>query len=665
LRKFPNSSSNYDYRIYAYKESLGNNGKIVFEIGDAQLSSDLLPIFDGNVYSVMVRKNDVSSLYIGSSNINEVPTTYDLFVEINEEGTNRLRSIKSDTFEYTQNAAFTGGSVRFLKLGSSQFSGSIDKLNLWTVPITDNNFKEHANNFDSYYESNYEQIRDNLYLRLTYNYPKQLNTSLETYQYNSKDQVLTCYLYNIPTKSIGADATYSSLENNPDLYDETLVIRSMYSGNYSTSSLYPYANVCLSETSFAFPYNFIQYNINQSYRMSNYGPNLLWNNKISIKDHQNVSALTPFDRSTQSNNDTDSPLVGIFMSPVSSKNEEILRYFGDMDVVGELGDPRQEFSSSYSILDDMRSSYYSDGSPTYSGRVLYQEFTSIYKLYFDSSIFESIRNVVAARNILLNGILIEPTILERIKFPSKPIRGEIIEDTVEYTNLVQSCSADNITVWRNDQYQTENSSSYQQFVDKKSILACPISQSLLISNNFQNFQAGYLYIDDVTSQEELWVSSQLYSGTDYGIIYFDILSGSAYSGTEVSESVPHFTWMIPFSSSVAEYGNDGNVINYTKVLNKLVVTPKKAYDLYPYDVGTPFRGSTQNFLATRHNPIRWDLFKVIANDSVKYGYFVKSKQTVNYTVDECGNPDKSLPVTSTVVTNTSILTGNNGVLTVQ
>ena len=63
--------------------------------------------------------------------------------------------------------------------------------------------------------------------------------------------------------------------------------------------------------------------------MSNYGPNLLWNNKISIKDHKDLSVLTPFDRSTSTDTDYDSPLIGVFMSPVSSKNEEILRYFGD------------------------------------------------------------------------------------------------------------------------------------------------------------------------------------------------------------------------------------------------------------------------------------------------------------------------------------------------
>ena len=149
-------------------------------------------------------------------------------------------------------------------------------------------------------------------------------------------------------------------------------------------------------------------------------------------------------------------------------------------------------------------------------------------------------------------------------------------------------------------------------------------------------------------------------------MYIDVaVTGSLSGSLEVSESVPHFTWMLPYSSSVQDYDPSGSAYSYTKILNKLIITPKKAYDLDPYQLGTPFRGATQNFLGNRHNPIHWDLFKVTADDGVKYGYFVKSKQTVNYTVDECGNPDKSLPVTSTIVTNTSVSTGNNGVLTVQ
>ncbi len=239
--------------------------------------------------------------------------------------------------------------------------------------------------------------------------------------------------------------------------------------------------------------------------------------------------------------------------------------------------------------------------------------------------------------------------------------SEIVEETVEFTNLVRSSSADNVTVWRNDQYQTQTSSSFGQFVDKKSISAYPVSQSLILQNNFQG---TYSYINDVTSYEELWVESTLDSGTGFGIIYVDVLgSGSNYEN--ISESVPHYTWMIPYSASVQEYNFMGTIDSYTKILNKLSIAKKDTYSAYPYEPATIFRGSTQNFLGTRHNPIRWDLSIAVSDDGVKYGYFVKSKQTTNYTVDSCGNPDKSLPVISTVVTNTSISTGNNGVLTVQ
>jgi hypothetical protein len=179
-----------------------------------------------------------------------------------------------------------------------------------------------------------------------------------------------------------------------------------------------------------------------------------------------------------------------------------------------------------------------------------------------------------------------------------------------------------------------------------------------------NFQGTYSYINDVTSYEELWVESTLDSGTGFGIIYVDVLgSGSNYEN--ISESVPHYTWMIPYSASVQEYNFMGTIDSYTKILNKLSIAKKDTYSAYPYEPATIFRGSTQNFLGTRHNPIRWDLSIAVSDDGVKYGYFVKSKQTTNYTVDSCGNPDKSLPVISTVVTNTSISTGNNGVLTVQ
>ena len=655
LNKYPDSMSPSDYRVYAYKENYVNNGKIIFSIGDEILSTKSLPIFDGNVYSVMIRKNNPSSEYTSSNDSTLIPTQYDLVVAINEDGENRLISVATDTFTHDTNVKFIDGSNPYLVFGSNQFSGSIDKVNLWLTPILLDDFKEHANNFDSYHEST-NNIRDYLYFRLGYNYPRPISNTLETYDYVYDGTTLTANLYNIVIDpALLPDVNYNSVTQNVELYQDTLDARKIYSGSYSTSSLYPYANICLDNTSSLFPYNFIEYNVNQSYRLANYGPNRLWNNKIAIQDQDDLSALTPFSKTTQYGNNIDSPLVGVVMSPVTSKNEEILRYFGDTNIVKEIGDPRYEFSSSYDALEQLRAKYYSEGSPSYSGKILYQEFTSIYKLYFDSSIFESIRNVVAARNTLLTGILIEPSIIERTKFPLKPIISELVEDNVQFTNLVTQ-SAENITVWRNDLYQYPDESVLYQYSDKDAINATPSDVTHILNTNF-----GGNYIDDVSSVDELNRCGELYiSAIDVAETRFDILYNN-----EITESVPHYVWMVPYSSSVEIINSSGTVSSYYKVFKKMVVTPKSAYNYLDRTTYLPYVGCTQNFLGKRNNPVTSNYFKVISDDGKKFGYFVKSKQTSQYTVDSCGNPDKTTPVVSTIVTNTSVSTNNNGVLTVQ
>jgi len=655
VNKYSNVSSSSDYRVYAYKENYANNGRIVFSVGNEVLSTKSLPIFDGNVYSVMLRKNNASSEYTSSNNINLIPTQYDLVVAINDEGENRLISIDSDKFGFDTNTKFVDGSNPYLQFGSNQFSGSIDKVNLWITPILLDDFKEHANNFDSYHEST-NNIRENLYFRLGYNYPRPISNTLQTYDYVYKGITLTANLYNILVDpSLLPEVTYNSLTQNIDLYQDTLDARKMYSGNYSTSSLYPYANICLENTSSLFPYNFIEYNVNQSYRIANYGPNRLWNNKIAVQDQDDLSALTPFSKTTQYGNNIDSPLVGIVMSPVSSKNEEILRYFGDTNVVKKIGDSRYEFSSSYDALEQMRAEYYSTGSPSYSGKILYQEFTSIYKLYFDSSIFESIRNVVAARNTLLTGILIEPTIIERTKFPLKPITSELIEESVTFTNLVTQ-SAENVMIWRNDLYQYPDQSVLYQYTDKNPIDATPVDVTHILNTNFQGN-----YIDDVSSIVELNRCGELYiSSTDVVQTLFDIVTNG-----QVTESVPHYVWMSPYSASIETIDQQGNVESYYKVLQQMIITPVSNYNTLDRTNLIPYFGCTQNNLAHRNNLNRSGYYKVISDDGKKFGYFVKSKQISTYTVDLCGNPDKSEPVISTIVTNTSVSTNNNGVLTVQ
>ena len=650
VKKYADSTSNVDYRIYAYKPTSGNNGQIVFEIGDRKIVSKSLPVFDGNVYSVLLRKNEVSDLYTSSNDPLLVPTSYDLIVEINDEGSIRLSSKETEVMTHDENILFTSGSNPVIRLGSSSFSGSIDKVNVWNISLSDSNFSEHCNNFESYYQDDYENIRDNLYFRLSYSYPRQLNTVHEVYTYSGSK---TADLYNIPTVSVSADIITGDIQSNPSLYQDTIDRRKEYRGSYSTSSLYPYFNLCEGDVPSEFPYNFIEYTVAQSYRVSGYGPNLLWNNKISVKDNSDVTSITPFQKSTPYNDNIDSNLVGVFASPTSNKSSEILKFFGDKDIINELGDPHLEFSQSYDPLEKFRKAYYSAGSPAYSGRVLYQEFTSIYKLYFDSSIFESIKNITAARNKLLTGILVEPTILERIKFPTKPIKSEIVEDTVSFESSPQQ-SSENITVWSNDIIQHDTTSSFGRFESKQAIDALPFGDTVALNVNFDGN-----YIKDVSSLEELYVCSE-YDGSKY-ITYLDV---DVDKNNNYTYSVPYYSWWVSYSSSVESVDYDGVVHSYYRTLRRLVVTPKSTYDSYPYSVGDVTPACTMNNLKNRHRPLSSGIV-IERSANNRFGIFKRSCQTAYYTVDQCGDPDKSLPIMSTIVTNTSISTNSSGVLTVN
>jgi hypothetical protein len=652
LKKYSNNTT-LDYRVYAYKTSLNNNGRIVFQLNDQKIESRTLPIFDGGVYSVMIRKNNPSSLYSSSANTDLIPAQYDVVVDVTEEGQTRLYSKTSRTLDYAYNASFSNDTSSSLKLGSGNFSGSIDKINLWTVPITDNNFIEHSNNFESYYQDDYENIRSELFFRLSYSYPRALNTSHEVFTYDSK----TADLYNIPTVVTDADTTTDSVSSNPDLYQATLDARKSYGGQYDTSSLYPYSNVCVGDTPSTFPYNFIEYNVNQAYRLSNFGPNLLWNNKISVKDRPDVTAITPFQKSTPLDKNIDSNLIGIFASPTSNKNTEILKFFGDRNVIDDLGDPRLEFSQSYSPLDQYRTVYYSSGTPAYSGRVLYQEFITVYKLYFDSSIFESIRNVVAARNKLLTGILVEQTILERTKFPTKPVNAEVILVEVDYGNVAENQSAENIIVWSNDNIQDfDTEGTFGAISEKPAVQANPTFVTNILNNNF-----GGSYISDISTEQELYLCG-IPDGSGKYITYLDLnISGS----NVYLRSVPHYIWSVSYSASIESYDVDEKVHSYYKTFERIVATPSSSLYTDPNIVGTPHSGCTKNYLGHRPNVFSSNTYKVWANDGLSYGFFNRNSQTSTYTVDKCGETDQTSPIQSTIVTNTSVVTNNSGVLTVN
>jgi hypothetical protein len=82
-----------------------------------------------------------------------------------------------------------------------------------------------------------------------------------------------------------------------------------------------------------------------------------------------------------------------------------------------ISDPRNLYEDRYYDLINKNHEYNSLGNK----QTLFNEMLTVYKLYFDKSIFQAIKNIIPARANLFTGVVIEPTILERPKYQNRPI----------------------------------------------------------------------------------------------------------------------------------------------------------------------------------------------------------------------------------------------------
>jgi hypothetical protein len=114
--------------------------------------------------------------------------------------------------------------------------------------------------------------------------------------------------------------------------------------------------------------------------------------------------------------------IGIFFSPSEIQNTEIIKFFGDYPLSELIGDPSYVYANSYTRFEKFKQIFYDQGF----GAIDYQFFMNVVRFYFDKAMFKYIKSVVPARAKLVDGILIEPSILERPKIQLKPLVQENI-----------------------------------------------------------------------------------------------------------------------------------------------------------------------------------------------------------------------------------------------
>ena len=387
------ASKDTDWKIYLKKTRQNEYGNIYFSIGEKSIEIENVPIFNKDrFYNVLLRRNDTSSFYDTTTDENYVPTKYDLVIKSNQDDRESFSKSGSIFLTRTYNQSFyNDGNLYFGNYPSStnKFTGLIDKILLVKNTLTDYDFTQYSKNYGFYGNNQNENTWDNLIFRYNFDYPIDLRTTTSIYPYFPEGKSeYTGHAYNF---------TYTNVTQS---------------------------NSCTYYSQSVFPYQFEEVDIVQASIIPQYGPNKYNNQKVRRVEQtlltqpspiqsvaRNLSQLTP-----------DSNLLGVFVSPFKVKDDDIIDFLGDHNIVDDIADPGYLYESKYKSLETLSDTYY-----TYRGEtVLYQEFMTVFRSYFDTSVFDVIKNVIPARVKLLTGILIEPSILERPKYQYKPIVREVV-----------------------------------------------------------------------------------------------------------------------------------------------------------------------------------------------------------------------------------------------
>jgi PKD repeat protein len=439
-------SGSGEWSVGFVRVPMQNSGKLFFQIGyknnpQFKIYTPAFPLFDGDVYSLMLRRNTPSTEYEENINVDAVPCRYDLYVQKNESGQRAVYITASSVcYEASVNQFFdvsnTGSNIMiggwFADHNGQGYTGTFDKFQMWYDPITDSNFEDYVNHINSYSFSGSRDPQKSLLFRMHTDYPFNLRQS------SASADVWTGSWQNANTYYAVSSSQKQEEEFNV-LYAPSIDWMTSYNAWHGAEALVSSSCAYVSQSIYPFQFEVVDYP--STLATSKYGPNKFRNEKIR---HVSQSVATRFDdkdRSTfmaRNSSAPDSNQVGFFVDPQDFKNRDIVRFFGNFDFMDAIGNPNNQFSGSYQSLRNFRKTY-SDAKNENSGsRTLFNELITLYKFYFNRSIFEAIKNLTPARSNVLVGVIVEPTVLERPKYHAKPVYSEANTGSVFYADITAS-----------------------------------------------------------------------------------------------------------------------------------------------------------------------------------------------------------------------------------
>ena len=407
IRKMRNNV--VDWQIYLYKTKQAQSAKLVFELTTSgslttsSISTIEMPYLNGDFYTFMLRKEpnqtiEFDSLYIisqsnaftqsltSSAADQYVPHTYTLKVNQYYGSQLNFTDTQKKTILFNQNKYFSTGSYYVGNFSSSvNFLGNIDKIKIEKYTLSDSDFQEHSYNLNSISIPDKSLIYENMYYLWSFDTPVNLYTSGSSYTVVSNQN----YKYKNTFKAYN--------------FNQDLIARG--------------APFCDSASIDQFPYQFEKFNIKQAINSNRYGPNYKANANITKINQFVNSNLTPYEYSTYTNDilGSDSNLVGYYISPYSYLNTKIEDFLGKEGISDIIGDPKYLTSRNYPEL-KLRQKEFSAANIKYTYP---QEYYTTYRFYIDFSIFDFVKKLTPTRSTLKTGLLLEPSIFERVKFNYK------------------------------------------------------------------------------------------------------------------------------------------------------------------------------------------------------------------------------------------------------
>ena len=590
---------NWDVSIK--KEVKDTFGKLKFDLSSNgqptdYLETDSLPLFNGNVFNVLIKQINLSASYDTGSG-GQLPYQYSL----------RVTSVDNDEIVFDDKKSIISGTESINELfnafgllyvgnytgGGNLFQGNIDKINLWKHELDDESFIEHCKNFDSYKTNNDSTTYDNLYFRYSYDYPVNMYTS-----------------------------SFFVVRNANKLYSQYSASAFNFAQNTTTQSN------CLIVSASLYPYQFDEIEINQNIKLGQYGPNKFKNAKINKATQTVESRLMPNETSAVNNLiTTDSNLLAVYISPFKVRDDDILNFLGEYDIMDLIGNPSNIFADNYESLQTLRNNY---NKYNLSEQVLYQEFMTLYKNYFDGSFFETVRQLLPARSKVIDGILIEPSLLERNKYQNREVNSAIAYDLSCSFNPIKNFSASYERNYRTTSQVNlnKNGLNFPLTSSTNGPLTSSMHPSSYTSNNYTTFQFSSLNYDQRLSIFS--ISGSFFDKFESNYIYTNnkkvyLFGNDPNTNLENSSSkfVNIYSYVNVNSSSLFNtYDNNSSI-----------------FDTDSYPIG---------HYSLKRRSSRFSTIQYFVN-SPTGSLFKKSSQTSFTTVDDEGNNDNSSPIERTQI----------------